>query len=109
MFGMPVVVLVYVCKFIRNRRWSAGFLISAVMFIGFWVAALLFWNYITAHYWNLSFTSALHAAGDTARYGNPVEDTSEGVLVSLIAMSTLSAVVAGVIAGIARLVWRRRS
>ena len=69
------------------------------MLLAFFVTVSLLWKYISAQEWNLSLSQAFQAAGDTARYGNPVEDTSEDVLVGLLVLSTFSAAVAGIIAG----------
>jgi ketosteroid isomerase-like protein len=107
LFGMPVVCIVYAWRFYRNRKLSTGFLVSAVMLLVFFLAGALLWWDISAHYWNLPFMNALAAARDTARYGNPVEDTAESVLVTLIVVSTLSAAVAGVLTGILRWIWTR--
>jgi uncharacterized protein (TIGR02246 family) len=107
LFGMPIVAVVFIWNSCRNHKLSTGFLVSAVMLIAYFVTAVLLWRYVAAHYWNLSFTTALAAAGDTARYGNPVEDTAEGVLVSFLVLSSLSAVAAGIITGAARWIWTR--
>jgi uncharacterized protein (TIGR02246 family) len=107
LFGMPIVAIVYSWKFCRNRKLSTGFLVSTVMLIAFFVTAILLWRNIATHYWNLSFMTALKAAVDTARYGNPVEDTAESVLVTLMILSPLSAIAAGMIAGAARWAWTR--
>jgi uncharacterized protein (TIGR02246 family) len=106
LFGMPVVTIVSAWRLCRSRKVTTGFIVSIVMLIAFFVAAGLIWSYSKAHFWNLPFVDALRAAGDTARYGNPVEDTAEDILVMLLVLSTLSAVAAGVITGVAR---RRRS
>lgn len=108
LFGMPVVAVVSVWKAIQRRKLSIVALVSLVMLLAFFLVALLLWNYISAHYWNLSFGHALRAAGDTARYGNPVEDTAEDVLVFLLVLSTLSAAAAGLITGIGHRIWIRR-
>ena len=102
---MPVLALVSGWKLCRKRRLSTAFLIAVVTFIAYFATALLLWGYISGRHWNLPFNAALAAAVDTARYGNPVEDTSEGVLVMLLVLSTFSAVTAGVIAGTTR--WLR--
>jgi uncharacterized protein (TIGR02246 family) len=108
LLGMPIVALVSAWKFYRSGRLSTGFLVSSVMFFAFLIAALLIWWYLAAHEWNLSLAHAFRATTDTIRYGNPVEDTAEGVLVALLALSAFSAAVAGVITGIARWIWTRR-
>lgn len=77
------------------------------MLLAFFVTVSLLWKYISAQEWNLSLSQAFQAAGDTARYGNPVEDTSEDVLVGLLVLSTFSAAVAGIIAGAMRWLWIR--
>lgn len=107
MFGMPVVVLVSARRCYRNGRLTAGFLVSTMMLLAFFVTASLLWKYIAAQEWNLSLQQAFRAAGDTARYGNPVEDTSEDVLVGLLVLSTFSAAVAGITAGAIRWLWIR--
>jgi uncharacterized protein (TIGR02246 family) len=107
LFGMPVVVLVSAWRCCRNGRLSAGFLVSTIMLLAFFVTVSLLWKYISAQEWNLSLSQAFQAAGDTARYGNPVEDTSEDVLVGLLVLSTFSAAVAGIIAGAMRWLWIR--
>jgi uncharacterized protein (TIGR02246 family) len=107
LIGMPIVAFVCAWNFCRNRKLSTGFVVSAVMFMAFFVAALLLWWNISAHYWNLSFMTTFYAAVDTARYGNPVEDTAESVLVTLLVLSTFSALAAGVITGSARWAWIR--
>ena len=78
------------------------------MLIVFFAIAALLWRRFATHYWNLSFLTALHAAGDAARYGHPVEHTAEVLLVNLLIFSTLSAVAAGAISGAARHLWVRR-
>ncbi len=105
LFGMPIVAIISAWKFFRNRKLSTGLLVSVVMLIVFFLAAVLLWRYFSAHEWNLPMANAFYAAGDTARYGNPVEDTAEGVLVGLLVLSTFSAVAAGIMTGIARKVW----
>jgi uncharacterized protein (TIGR02246 family) len=107
LFGMPVVALVAAWRFYRSRKLSAGLLVSAAMLIAFFLTALLVWRYFAAHEWNLPLAHAFHAATDTIRYGNPVEDTAEGVLMGLLVLSTFSAAAAGVITGVARWVWTR--
>lgn len=108
LFGMPVVVLISGYRSFQSRRLSAAFLVSFVMIIAFFVTAIILWELLTAQQWNLSLLNAFQAAGDTARYGNPVEDTAEDVLVALLALSTLSAAASGMIAGTARWLWVRR-
>jgi hypothetical protein len=108
LFGMPVVVLVSGYRSFRSGRLSTSFLVSFVMIIAFCLTAIILWAILTAQEWNLSFLNAFQAAGDTARYGNPVEDTAEDVLVALLVLSTLSAAVSGMITGAARWLWARR-
>ncbi len=108
LFGMPIVVVVGIWNSCRNRKLSTGFLAAAVMLIAFFLSAVLLWQYLAAHYWNLSLKAAFLAARDTARYGNPVEDTAEGVLVSFLVLSTFAAAAAGAIAVVARRVWIRK-
>jgi uncharacterized protein (TIGR02246 family) len=111
LIAMPIVAVVGAWKFIRTRKLSTGLLVSLVMLVAFFIAAVMLWNNITARYWNLSLGTALRAAGDTARYGNPVEDTAESVLVTLLVLPTMIAVAAGVITGTARCIrhrfWRK--
>ena len=108
LFGMPVVVLISGYSSFRSGRLSASFLVSFVMIIAFFFTAIILWDLITTREWNLSLLNAFQAAGDTARYGNPVEDTAEDVLVALLVLSTLSAAASGMIAGTARWLWVRR-
>jgi hypothetical protein len=77
------------------------------MLIAFFVTAILLWRNIATHYWKLSFLTALKAAGDMARHGKPVEDTTERVLVTPLILSPLSAIAAGVIGGAALCAWTR--
>lgn len=108
LFVMPILALVCGWKSFRSGKLSAGFLVSAVMLVVFFLAAAFLWWHFSAQYWNLSLASIFHAARDTARYGNPVEDTAEDLLVALLVLSTISAVAAGAVTGIARWAWRRR-
>jgi uncharacterized protein (TIGR02246 family) len=107
LLGMPVVVLLSAWRFYRSGKLSTGFLASVAMLIAFFLTAVFLWRYFAAHEWNLSLVNALRAAGDTARYGNPVEDTAEDMLVALLVLSTLSAAAAGGIMCVARRVWVR--
>ncbi len=108
LFGMPVVVLISGYRSFRSRRLSASFLVSFVIIIAFFLTAIILWKLLTVQEWNLSLLNAFQAAGDTARYGNPVEDTAEDVLVALLVLSTLSAAASGMISGTARWLWVRR-
>jgi uncharacterized protein (TIGR02246 family) len=105
--GMPVVVAVLAWKYSRRRELPRGFLVSVAMLIVFFAVATLLWRYLASHYWNLSFLTALHAAGDAARYGHPVEHTAEVLVANLLIVSTLSAAAAGAIAGGVRHLWVR--
>ena len=107
LFGMPIVLIVSIWKWYRKGRVSTGFPVSAIMLIAFFVTSFFLWRYIAAHEWNLSLANAFQAAGDTARYGNPVEDTAEDILVALVTLSTLSAAAAAIITGVLRWLWIR--
>jgi uncharacterized protein (TIGR02246 family) len=107
--GMPIVAIVSAWKFCRSGKLNTGFLVSVVMLAVFFIAAALLWKSLTSHDWNLPLANLFQATTDTARYGNPVEDTSEDVLVALLVLSTLSAAVVGAITGVARRIWIRRS
>ncbi len=105
LIGMPVVLVFYADEFRRTRRLSAGLLIAVVMLTVFYVSAALLWREFTAHYWHLSFLTALDASVNAARYGHEVEHTAEVLLVWLLIVSTSSAVVAGAVTGVVRHVW----
>lgn len=107
LFGMPVVLAVFAWKYFQSRKLPTGFLVSVVMLIVFFAIAALLWRHFATHYWNLSFLTALHAAGDAARYGHPVEHTAEVLLANLLIISTLSAAAAGAITGGVRHLWIR--
>jgi hypothetical protein len=70
------------------------------MLLAFFLVTVLFWIQLSGHYWNLSLKHAFIAAGDSARYGNPVEDTAESVLISLMVISAFSGLSAGILARI---------
>jgi uncharacterized protein (TIGR02246 family) len=106
-FGMPVVALVAAWRFYRSRKLSTGLMVSVAMLIAFFLTALLVWGYFSAHEWNLPLAHAFRAATDTIRYGNPVEDSAEGMLVGLVVLSTFSAAAVGIITGVARWAWTR--
>jgi len=106
--GMPIVTVIYGWKSLRKRRWMTGFIVSVSMWIAFVLVAALFWLQLSANYWNLPLRHAFMAAVDTARYGNPVEDTAESVLVSLIVISVFSGLAAGVLSRAACWLWTRR-
>lgn len=106
--GMPVIAIVGAWNSFRKRTLTTGLIVPAVMAAAFLLAAVLLWNLAAAHYWNLPLEDAFAAAGDTIRYGNPVEDTAEDVLVSWVVFSTLAATAAGIVTGISRWVWTRR-
>ena len=108
LFGMPIVFVVSGWNFIRSRKLTTGFLVSATLLIVFFATAALLWNHFSTKFWNMSFGHALKAAGDSARYGHPVEHTAEVLLVNLVIFSTLSSVVAGAIAGTVRHFWVKR-
>ncbi len=97
--GMPFVFAVSLRKSIRNRKPSTGFFVSAIMFIVFFAAALILWWQFAGQYWNLSFSTAILAGGDSERFGHPVEHTAEVLLVNLILFSTLCSLLAGAITG----------
>jgi ketosteroid isomerase-like protein len=96
--GMPIVAILYGWKALRSRTWSTGLIVSICMLLAFFLVALLFWLQLSGHYWNLSMQHAFIAARDTERYGNPVEDTAESVLVSLMVISAVSGLAAGILA-----------
>jgi ketosteroid isomerase-like protein len=99
--GMPIVTIVYGWKAFRSRTWSTGLIVSISMLMAFFLVTALLWIQLSGNYWNLPLKHAFIAAGDTARYGNPVEDTAESVLISLIVISAISGLVAGILARIA--------
>jgi ketosteroid isomerase-like protein len=105
--GMPILTIVYGWKALRTRSWSTGLIVSLSMLLGFCLVVALFWIQLSGHYWNLSLRHAFIAAGDTERYGNPVEDTAESVLVSLIVIAVTSGLAAGILARAARWLWTR--
>ena len=107
-FGMPIVTVVYACKAFRGRSWSTGLIVSASMLLAFLLVSALLWLQLSGSYWNLPLKHAFIAATDTERYGNPVEDTAESVLISLIVISVVSGMAACVVAPIIRWVWTRR-
>ena len=107
LFGMPVVVGVYFWKCFRKGKTFIGLPIAFIMLLVFWTSAILLYRYIAPQYWNLSFPTALKAAGDAARYGHPVEHTAQSIMVTLLTASTFSAVAAGIILVAARYVWSR--
>jgi ketosteroid isomerase-like protein len=106
--GMPIVAILYGWKALRSRTWSTGLIVSICMLLAFFLVALLFWLQLSGHYWNLSIQHAFIAATDTERYGNPVEDTAESVLISLMVISALSGLCAGIFARTACWLSRRR-
>lgn len=107
LFGMPVYVAVFAWKYYRSRKLSTGFLVAVVMLIVFWTTATQLWKHFATHYWNLSFVTALHAAGDAAKYGHPIEHTAEVLLANLLIFSTLLAAAAGAITLAVRHLWIR--
>lgn len=78
------------------------------MLLAFLFVSVLLWLQLSGTYWNLPLKHAFIAAGDSERYGNPVEDTAESVLISLMVISAVSGVTAGVVSPIIRWVWTRR-
>jgi ketosteroid isomerase-like protein len=106
MFGMPVVAIALGWKACRKRKMSTGFIVSVAMVISYLLAAGILWVYFAPRYWNLPFW-AFGAATDTARYGNPVEDTAEGVLISLMVLAALVSIAVGLITWVARRLWMR--
>jgi ketosteroid isomerase-like protein len=107
-FGMPIVTIVYGWKAFRSRSWSTGFIVSASMLLAFLLVSVLLWLQLSGTYWNLPLKHAFIAAADTERYGNPVEDTAESVLISLMVIPAVSGMTAGVVAPIIRWIWTRR-
>jgi ketosteroid isomerase-like protein len=107
-FGMPIVTIVYGWKAFRSRSWSIGFIVSASMLLAFLLVAVLLWLQLSGTHWNLPLKHAFIAAGDTERYGNPVEDTAESVLILLMVISAVSGIAAGIVAPIVRWIWTRR-
>jgi ketosteroid isomerase-like protein len=105
LFGMPVVAAAYVWKYYRSRAVPTGLLVAIAMVLVFWTAATQLWRHFAAHYWNMSFMTALQAAGDAARYGHPVEHTAEVLVVNLLIFSTLLASAAGGITFAVRRLW----
>jgi ketosteroid isomerase-like protein len=97
LFGMPVIAAAFAWKYYRSRKLPTGLSVAIVMILVFWVAATQLWRYVTAHYWNMSFMTALEAAGDAARFGHPIEHTAEVLVVDLVIFSTLLAFAAGAI------------
>jgi hypothetical protein len=97
---MPFMTVIHGWKSLRSRKWTTGFFVSVSMWIVFFLVAALFWRQLSANYWNLTLRHAFIAAGDTARYGNPVEDTAESVLISWIVLSMFSGLAAGFLAWI---------
>jgi ketosteroid isomerase-like protein len=106
-FGMPIVTIVYGWKAFRSRSWSTGFIVSASMLLAFLLVSVLLWLQLSGTYWNLPLKHAFIAAGDTERYGNPVEDTAESVLISWMVIAAVSGIAAGVVGSIIRWVWTR--
>jgi ketosteroid isomerase-like protein len=107
-FGMPIVTIVYGWKALRSRSWPTGFIVSASMLLAFLLVFVLLWLQLSGTYWNLPLKHAFIAAGDTERYGNPVEDTAESVLISLMVISAVAGITAGAMGAIIRWVWTRR-
>ncbi len=99
-FGMPIVTVICGCIAYSKRKWTNGLIVSLSMWIAFALVGGLMWLQISANYWNLPLRHAFIAAGDTARYGNPVEDTAESILISMIVISVFSGFVAGILARI---------
>jgi uncharacterized protein (TIGR02246 family) len=106
LFGMPIVTVAFGWRACRNRKMSTGFIVSAAMVISYALATGILWVFFAPRYWNLPFW-AFGAATDTARYGNPVEDTAEGVLISLMVLAALASVAAGLITWVTRRLWMR--
>jgi len=109
LFGVPIVAAAFAWKYYRSRQVPTGLPITIAMVLVFWVATTLLWRYISAHYWNMSLMTALHAAGDAARFGHPIEHTAEVLVVDLLIFSTLLALAAGAITFAARRLWIRHS
>ncbi len=109
LLGMPVVAAALVWKWYRSRKLPAGLPIAIAMVLVFWIAATLLWRYITTHYWNMAFMTALQAAGDAARFGHPIEHTAEVLVVDLAIFSTFLALAAGAITFAVQRLWMRHS
>jgi hypothetical protein len=96
--GMPIVTAIYAWRAIRNKTWPTGLIVSLSMLLAFFLAAALLWIYISGHYWNLPLKHAILASTDTERYGNPLEDSAEAVLVNIMIFSAISGLAAGILA-----------
>jgi ketosteroid isomerase-like protein len=107
-FGMPILTIFYSWKAFRSRSWSTGFIVSASMLLAFLLVSVLLWLQLSGKYWNLPLKDAFIAATDSERYGNPVEDTAESVLISLIVIPVVSGMAACIAAPIVRWIWTRR-
>ncbi len=109
LFGMPVVVAVYALKYRRIHKWTTGLTVSVAMLLAFYAGAILLWRVIIAmRYWTLPFLTMIHAAGNAEKYGHPIEHTAEGLLIGLLFWSSVAAVIAGIVTGIARYAVKRR-
>lgn len=106
--GMPILLAVSLRNSLRSRKPSTGFLVSAVMLIIFFAAALILWGQFAGQYWNLSFGTVLRAGADSERFGHPLEHTAEVLVVNLILFSTFCSLLAGAITGTFRHFWMKR-
>jgi hypothetical protein len=101
LFGMPVIIAVLARAYCKSRKLTLNLLVAVVMLFAFYISATLTWFLITTE-WNLSFLTTLKAAGDAKEYGHPIEHAAQGLLASLLTMSTLSAVAAGAVTAAVR-------
>jgi ketosteroid isomerase-like protein len=108
LFGMPVIAAAFAWKCYRSRKLPRGLPVAIAMVLVFWLAATQLWRHFAAHYWNMSFMTALQAAGDAAQYGHPIEHTAEVLVVNLLIFSTLLAVAAGAITLAVQHLWTKR-
>ena len=109
LFGMPVVAAAFAWNYYRSRKLPRGLLVVIFMLLVFWIAATQLWRYVTAHYWNMSFMTALQAAGDAARFGHLIEHTAEVLVVDIVIFSTLLAFAAGTITFAVQRLWMKYS
>lgn len=108
LFGAPVVAA-SAWKYFRSGKLPTGLPVAIAMVLVFWIAATQLWRYVAAHYWNMSFMTAVRAAGDSARFGHPIEHTAEVLVIDTVIFSTLLALAAGAITFAVRRLWLRHS